>query len=108
MPSLTAHYSYRWADEICKTLEDKYPRATAKVYEILVVNHRNMVTFLARNDPVFPKIRSMVHSVEQVMKMQDISGEYYTNERWNHFLQRKATSWHDERLLTRLKDQSNI
>jgi len=96
---LTAHYSYRWADEVVQRLEAKHTRATVIVCEILNVTHRNLVAFLAINDPAFAQIRDLIHNVNNVLQMP---GKGLTDDEWKLFLRRKLIRTHNERFLERL------
>jgi len=59
-----AHYSLTWANGVISALRRKYPRATEDVEKILGITDRNLAAFLAHNDPVFPHVRDMVHSLQ--------------------------------------------
>lgn len=56
-----AHYSFSWANGVVEKLRRKYARATDTVEAILAISDRDLAKYLANADPVFPKLRDMIH-----------------------------------------------
>lgn len=98
---MTAHYSYQWADEVTQSLEEKYTRATIIVMKILCVSHRNLVALLANNDPAFPFIRDLIHSVNRILQMP---GKHPTDVEWQVIVRRIVIKRHNERFQKRLDE----
>lgn len=62
-----AKYSYRWAASVVQSLKSKYPRATESVEIYLDIDDRDLAAYLTIDDPIFPKLRDLIHTADAWM-----------------------------------------
>lgn len=63
-PISTAHYSLRWAESIVQKVEDKYARGYSFTKEILALEDKDLAMYLARGDPLWPKLRNLARFLQ--------------------------------------------
>jgi hypothetical protein len=61
---------------VVKQLNQKYPRATESVRQILDITDRNLAAYLASGDALWPKLRDFVHICAH---LQGLRPDYYTD-----------------------------
>lgn len=72
-----ASYSFEWAKSIVTRVIEKYPRATEILCILLDLTPRQMATYLAKGDPLWPVLRSWIHLIEIYLQIHQKNG-YYT------------------------------
>jgi len=59
-----AHYSYSWANQRISELVGKYPRASRILCETFALETKDLAKYLATNDPLYPVLRGLIHSMD--------------------------------------------
>ena len=72
--SRTAVYSLSWASVIVARALQSYPRAWEIIMDVTALEMRHLVILLASNDPSWPALRSMVHTLDRWIKRQELAG----------------------------------
>lgn len=67
-------YSMKWAENVVSALHRKHPRATEKLEEILATDDKSLAKYLARSDPIWPKLRDMVKIMSNWEKCANFPG----------------------------------
>lgn len=94
-------YSFQWARSIVKRLEEKYPRGTEMLYEILAIQDHDMATYLANGDPLWPHLRNLAQFLQAYWKNPD----YRLNlPSMKQDVRHWARKHGDKRILLRLDD----
>jgi hypothetical protein len=57
-------YSLTWAQDIVKTLTDKYPRGTEHFLKIYQLKENLLAFYLSTNDPLWPIIRQRIKALD--------------------------------------------
>ena len=98
-PVLPALYSYQWAMGVVQKLIRTYPRATDISMKILDLTKENLAAYLAHGDPVFPRIRDLIHVVD---KLENRYGQEWVMSNYSSFLSRYYQRIFPGRLMERL------
>jgi hypothetical protein len=102
---IPAKYSYLWADETVKSLEEKYARAASILYQSMKITHRNMAAFLATNDKAFAILRQRIHDIDAALAKH---GDNLTIVQWRRFLEGQFLGTACERFRRRLDEVQNL
>lgn len=70
----TAVYSLNWAAIVVSRALQSYPRAWEIIMDVTALEMRQLVILLASNDPSWPALRSMVHTLDRWLKRQELAG----------------------------------
>jgi len=98
-PSSPALYSRSWANEVVANLYKKHARATDIVLEILDLTPANLATYLIRHDPLFAKLRDLIHKIE-ILDQNRV--EKYKISDYSSFLSKYYQHYLDKRIVQRL------
>lgn len=79
---IPASYSFSWALRVVNELKGKYPRATETAKRFLSIDDRNLATYLAKGDPLWPKLRDFIRTIDSWERKGLGDGWNYSNVKY--------------------------